>query len=510
MARFYRLIIIYILLHITASGMSAARPKKQPVDTVGLRCRGVMESFPKVYEGLEKRLEFYAEQGFTHYFYSPSDDRYCNRWGWKILYNDSDRHLVRNLNTLCHENNLEFVWTLDPGERYKWTPEDYKYLLDKLVMMYYNGIRSFAVSFSENEGNYMAVKDSLEKDFVATRPEKVSLYMIDETSVAEYPSEGASAVRSLMKGYHFDDSFVKNAKAKNSVICNISSYDEFAKIAVLSVADFARDPYAYSPDESMADAVEMLHGDIRQSFMTFLRHTGGVKESSDVMTFSLEDWSKEKSDSLFREFDRIEKVPLQMRKCTGSEIVDALEPWLVEFGRLGTRGKKVLKCMEYYKSGNLGDFWKTYLSTVMTEEEIISYESHPVGENKLHPFCNQAMDAMKKGFTSMLTGDTVLHNLASTLYAQSGKALDSDFATFVSTRGHMEFAIPAQANTCHLLTGQLPEDRRIIFRQLKTDGSLAAEYVLRSSYSTFDIKDGAVMVDILGDVDVYENIFVYL
>ena len=166
--------------------------------------------------------------------------------------------------------------------------------------------------------------------------------------------------------------------------------------------------------------------------------------------------------------------------------------------------------MEYYKSGNLGDFWKTYLSTVMTGEEIISYVSHPVGENKLHPFCNQAMDAMKKGFTSMLTGDTVLHNLASTLYAQSGKALDSDFATFVSTRGHMEFAIPAQANTCHLLTGQLPEDRRIIFRQLKTDGSLAAEYVLRSSYSTFDIKDGAVMVDILGDVDVYEHIFVYL
>jgi hypothetical protein len=74
----------------------------------------------------------------------------------------------------------------------------------------------------------------------------------------------------------------------------------------------------------------------------------------------------------------------------------------------------------------------------------------------------------------------------------------------------MEFAIPAQANTCHLLTGPLPQGRRILFRQLGTDGSLVAEFIVRSPYTTFNLKNGAVKVDVLGDVEIYETIFVDL
>ena len=510
MGKFFRPIILYVIVILTSFSAEAARPKKTPVDTSGLGCRGVMESFAKVHDGLDLRLDFYVAEGYTHYFYCPSDDRYCNRWGWKFLYNDSDRHSVKGLNALCKKKGIDFVWTLNPGERYRWTQEDYKYLLDKLVMMYYNGIRSFAVSLGTEGGDYTAVRDSLMKDFVSTSRGPVSLYMIEDIPVAEYPSGGSSAVETMMRGYHFNEDFVDKARKSRAVLCNVSCSDEFAKLAVQSVADFARDPNAYSADESMADAVELLHGEVKDAFMTFLRHTGEVDESENVSVFSLDDWSKEKSDSLFGEFSRIEAVPQQIRDNASSDIVSSLEPWLVEFGRLGTRGKKVLQCMEYYKTGDLGAFWQTYLTAVMGDDEIASYEKFPVGAGKLQPFCSEALEAMKAGFAAMLTGKTVLHNLASTLYAEPDAALDSDFASFVRTHGHLELAIPAEANTCHLLTGKLPEGERVIFRQLRTDGTLVAEFVVKSPYTTFDLKNGAVKVDILGDVEVYENIFVYL
>lgn len=505
-----KFILTVLLVLFSQLAADAARKKKQSVDTVGISHRGVMESFANVTDGVESRLGFYRSIGLTHYFYCPSDDRYCNRWGWRFLYNDADRHALRRLNTLCRDAGLEFVWTVNPGERYNWMKDDYKFLLDKLIMMYYNGIRSFAVDFTDNPGDYAAVRDSLVRNFVATREEKVSLFIIDDVAEVVYPSQGTSSVESLMRGYHFDNEFISRARKSETMICNVSSSDEFAKLAVIAVADCARNPEEYSPDRSMADAVNVLDDDVREAFVTFLSHTGSVNESSSVEVFSLADWSGLKADALRREFDRIEKVPVRMAESTDSEVVNALMPWFAEFGRLGTRGKKVLDCMEYYHTGDLGRFWITYLSTVMSGDERISYERYPVGAGKLHPFCVKAMQEMKEAFSSMLSGQTELHNLASTLYAEPNEALDSDFDTGVVTEGHMEFAIPAQAQTCHLLTGPLPEDEHVLFRQLATDGSLVAEFVIRSPFNTYDIKEGAVKVDVLGNVEIYETIFVDL
>lgn len=486
------------------------RRNKEPSDTAGLCCRGVVESFPKVSENIDVRLDFYKAEGLTHYFYCPSDDRYCNRWGWKFLYNDGDRREIKRIASLCHEKGLEFVWTVNPGERYGWKDEDYKFLLDKLIMMYYDGIRSFAVDFTDNPGPHHQVRDSLLKHLPYKKKETLSLYMIDDVAEVEYPSEGHTAVETLMRGYHFDDAFIAEAKRSDAMICNISVSDEFAKLAVIATADCARNPDEYSADHSMADAVKVLHGDVREAFITFLRHTGHVDESASVELFSLDTWSKKKSDALYEEFDRIEKVPLLIGLNTDSEVLEALQPWLAEFGRLGTRGKKVLECMGYYVGGDLGTFWTTYLNTVMSADEIASYERYPVGADRLHPFCMEALSHMKDGFSSMLSGRTVLHNLASTLYAHPNNALDSDFETSLPSQGYVEFAIPASANTCHLLTGPIPRGKRILFRQLATDGSLVAEFIVKSPYTTFDIKNGAVKVDVLGDIDIYETIFVDL
>lgn len=509
--RVYSKIIFILLINLFfCFPADAAKRKKQPLDTVGIACRGVMETFPKIIDNIDSRLDFYQESGLTHYFYCPSDDRYCNRWGWKILYNDSERHSLRKLRDNCRKRGIEFVWTVNPGERYNWQQEDYKCLLDKLVMMYYDGYRSFAVDFTDKPGNHQEVRDSLNKHFVNAMKKKVSLYIIDEMPQVEYPSEGKSAVQTLMSGYHFDDTFRSQAKTTGSILCNLSTYDDFAKFAVVATADCARDPKQYSADQSLADAIKLLDGEVREAFLTFLSHTGNKDESVGVELFTLNTWSRDKSEALYSEFERIERVPSVIGENMESGVLEAFKPWFIEFGRLGTRGKMALKSMGYFKHGNIRDFWTTYISAIMSPQELAEHKEYPVGMQKLHPFYVSVMTDLKKAFTDMLTGGTGIHNLASTLSDKRVAAFDSDFATKVHSDGHIEFAIPAEANTCHLLLGRLPKGKRLFFRQIKTDGSLAAEFIVDSPSMTFDIKNGAVKVDVLGDVDIYECIFVYL
>jgi hyaluronoglucosaminidase len=238
-----------------------------------------------------------------------------------------------------------------------------------------------------------------------------------------------------------------------------------------------------------------MHGDVKEAFLTFLSHTGGVDESSGIETFTLENWSAEKAAALYSEFDRIEKVPSKLQNAAGTAIMEALAPWLHEFGKLGTRGKNVIDCISYFKEGNVDKFWISYIENKMTQEEQISYSCYPVGENRLQPFCEGIMKEMVDSFSATLTGDS---------------SVKVDFQNYISSTGRVEYKIPAHANTCRLLTGCLPENETVIFRQLDTKGGLVAEFVVRTPYTEFDLKQGSIKVDVLGEVDIYETIFVYL
>ena len=213
---------------------------------------------------------------------------------------------------------------------------------------------------------------------------------------------------------------------------------------------------------------------------------------------------------MYREFDKIEKVPAKIKKAAAAPVIEALSPWLYEFGRLGTRGKRTIECLRFYKTDDIGRFWLSYVENVMTDEDRVSYGCYPVGEEKLQPFCEDMMSQMIGAFAAKLTSGASELNLASTLYQAPNAALDSDFHTYAPSGGYIAFPIPADANTCRLLTGPLSENGTVLFRQIGTDGELVAEFVMRSPYTEFDLKEGAVKVDVLGDVDIYESIFVYL
>lgn len=78
--------------------------------------------------------------------------------------------------------------------------------------------------------------------------------------------------------------------------------------------------------------------------------------------------------------------------------MDELRPWLVEFGKLGTRGKKALQLMNLYKTGNSVDFWSAYINNLMAPEDLKAYNEHKMGTMKLQPFYEHAMDDLLGAF----------------------------------------------------------------------------------------------------------------
>ena len=451
-----------------------------------------MEAFASVSEGFASRIDSYIDAGVTHYFYCPADDRYCNRWGWKIMYNDGERYEVRQLMSICREKKMEFVWTLNPSEGYSWSRNDYDHLLNKLILMYYNGIRHFALCLPQDERT-AAIADVLKADLAVRLREKVFIYVVNQMPVVSYPSE-TEVAQTLMKGYHFDSGFRKAAADSGSILCRLTVNDGFISIPIAASMDYARNPDAYQPDRSIADGIKTMDRSVKDAFLTFLRHTGGDDESSDIEVFTLGHWSQEKSDRLHEEFSIIEKVPSVLESAGGTEIIDALKPWLTEFGRLGARGRRTIECLDHYKKGELAAFWVAYVGNQMSEEDRISYEMHPVGMQKLHPFCMSMMKELAEDFSRQLDGDVRLNNMA----------------MVTSSSGRAEFRLPDEVDICRLLTGVLPEDEIVFFRQFGKDGNLIAEFIIKSTYSEFPIKEGAVVADVLGNVDIYESIFVNL
>ena len=61
---------------------------------------------------------------------------------------------------------------------------------------------------------------------------------------------------------------------------------------------------------------------------------------------------KTEAQALREEFDRVEKAPEEIENgCINRALFKELQPWLIEFGKLGTRGKQALELMRIYRAG---------------------------------------------------------------------------------------------------------------------------------------------------------------
>lgn len=249
----------------------------------------------------------------------------------------------------------------------------------------------------------------------------------------------------IMQGpaYGLDTSLTSNDL--RGLISNPMEHGEASKLALYGVADYAWNIAEYNPIDSWERGIAELTPEAKEAYRTFAIHSCDTEtgyrraESWETETFRIDSYTKEEFNNLQREFEKIEKTPAEMEdKCANKILLNELRPWLVEFGKLGTRGKKVLDLIELYTKADNTTFWTAYINNLMTEEDRKAFNAHKSGTMKMQSFYENAMDDLLKKFYVKLTGELPLSYRAigsfknlSTI--QSKLMFDNDTTTFYTS-----------------------------------------------------------------------------
>lgn len=196
------------------------------------------------------------------------------------------------------------------------------------------------------------------------------------------------------------------------LVSNPMEYGEASKLALYGVADYAWNIQAYNAMDNWERGLENLMPKAKEAYRTFAIHSGDTEtgyrrdESWETTTFKLADWDETLAQELWNEFDRVEKAPAAIEQgCENAGLLSELKPWLTEFNKLGTRGKRTIELGRIYRDGkDDAKFWNQYVQNLMTPEGRAAYEAHKSGTMKLQPFYDNMMDDMGDGFLVKMVG----------------------------------------------------------------------------------------------------------
>lgn len=244
--------------------------------------------------------------------------------------------------------------------------------------------------------------------------------------------------------YGLDTSLTKDDVC--GVISNPMEHGEASKLALYGVADYAWNIANYNPIDSWERGLNELAPEAKDAYRTFAIHSCDTEngyrrdESWETKTFRMANWNDAAAQALKAEFEKIEKVPAEMEQgCKNKALLQELRPWLVEFGKLGTRGKQTIELGQIFRSGKSdADFWSKYIHNLMSKEDRKNYEAHKSGTLKLQPFYENAMDDMSHEFLKKLLGSTPKDYKGIGSFSSSGTILtklmlDNDTTTFYTS-----------------------------------------------------------------------------
>lgn len=246
----------------------------------------------------------------------------------------------------------------------------------------------------------------------------------------------------LLQGpvYGLDTSLT--ASDVQGVVSNPMEHGEASKLALYGVADYAWNVGDYNPIDNWERGISELMPDAADAYRTFAIHSSDTEtgyrrsESWETVTCTLADWNDATADALEEEFVKIEKVPAQIEQgCTNKALLNEIQPWLIEFGQLGTRGKKAIELARLYRSDyDPAIFWQKYVQNLMSDTQRANYDKHKSGTMKLQPFYDNIMDDMAHGFLKSLTSQEPKDYKGISSFANSGSTLtklmlDSDTTT---------------------------------------------------------------------------------
>ncbi|MCR5077238.1 MAG: beta-N-acetylglucosaminidase domain-containing protein [Prevotella sp.] len=235
------------------------------------------------------------------------------------------------------------------------------------------------------------------------------------------------------------------AKDMCGLVSNPMEHGEASKLSLYSVADYTWNPSAYNPIDSWERGLEVMMPHARDAYRTFAIHSADTEtgyrrdESWETLTFRLADYTREKRDRLWQEFDKVAQAPAVIEAgCGNPQLLKELRPWLTEFGKLGNRGKKALELMDLYSSGGSEAFWTAYVKSRMSAADRQAYEAHKSGTMKLQPFYEWAMADLGEEFYARQAGERPfsLHAIGSypnLKTTQSRLMLDADTVSFYTS-----------------------------------------------------------------------------
>lgn len=250
----------------------------------------------------------------------------------------------------------------------------------------------------------------------------------------------------LLQGpvYGLDTSLT--AQETCGVISNPMEHGEASKLALYGVADYAWNIADYNAIDNWERGLAELVPDATDAYRTFAIHSSDNEngyrrdESWETKTFRIADWNDAEANALEEEFKKVEDTPARLENgCKNKALLNELRPWLTEFGKLGTRGKKAIELARIYRSGQDDAlFWTKYIQNIMTPEDRKNYEAHKSGTLKLQPFYEYAMDDMAHGYLKKLSGKVPndykgIGSFNSAQTVQTKLMLDNDSTTFYTS-----------------------------------------------------------------------------
>lgn len=233
-------------------------------------------------------------------------------------------------------------------------------------------------------------------------------------------------------------------------LCGIASnpmeHGEASKLALYGVADYTWNVANYNPIDNWERGLGEMMPKAKEAYRTFAIHSSDTEtgyrrdESWETKTFRLDEWTDAAAQALWNEYDKVEKAPGEIEKgCANPGLLKELEPWLAEFGKLGTRGKRAIDLARIYRSGqDDAGFWNKYVQNLMSKDDRKNYEAHKSGTMKLQPFYENAMDDMAHGYLKKLLGDTPhdykgIGSFGNSRTTLSKLMFDNDTATFYTS-----------------------------------------------------------------------------
>ncbi len=217
----------------------------------------------------------------------------------------------------------------------------------------------------------------------------------------------------LMQGPVYGLDTTLTEKEVCGIVSNPMEHGEASKLAIYGLADYTWNMAGYNAIDNWERGLVELMPVGHDAYRTFAIHSCDTEtgyrrdESWETTTFAIADWDDRAALDLEAEFKKVAQTPAEFEKlCTNDLLLKELKPWLVEFEKLGTRGKKAIEIARVYREGkDDARFWEMYVGNLMSADDRKAYDAHKSGTMKLQPFYENAMSDMAHHFLGRLLGD---------------------------------------------------------------------------------------------------------